>query len=235
MLFRSENDLVLDPFMGSGSSLIAAARTNRRYVGYDLDPAYVDVARDRFRKALEEQPALISSSTNDSASFVQRALSEGKAAHRLAEALLQEVGFGEVTADRRIPKTGVSVNFTALDGEGRMWYFDVGGAFSQHRGGLLRTDAVWKALGRASTLKRHLDAANIPFVLLTSHLPRRPSEGNTALREAGPNALFDAIAMLDLDSIERLRSYAKGGHADEPAVGFWTLNDLERRTNPSTT
>src|SRR5437870_8501234 len=48
-LYTFENDLVLDPFMGSGSTLVAAARRNRRYVGYDLDATYVDIARLRVR------------------------------------------------------------------------------------------------------------------------------------------------------------------------------------------
>jgi DNA modification methylase len=41
-------DLVFDMFLGSGTSLVAAERTGRRFRGCDIDPAYVDVAIDRW-------------------------------------------------------------------------------------------------------------------------------------------------------------------------------------------
>ncbi|MDQ3483450.1 MAG: site-specific DNA-methyltransferase [Pseudomonadota bacterium] len=41
-------DLVLDTFLGSGTTLIAAERCGRRFRGMDIDPAYVDVAVDRW-------------------------------------------------------------------------------------------------------------------------------------------------------------------------------------------
>src|SRR6476469_8097491 len=63
-LYTYENDLVLAPFMGSGSTLVAAAQLNRRYIGYDLDESYVDIAKLRVRDegspepvALREAPA----------------------------------------------------------------------------------------------------------------------------------------------------------------------------------
>jgi DNA modification methylase len=41
-------ELVLDTFLGSGTTLIASERCGRRFRGIDIDPAYVDVAVDRW-------------------------------------------------------------------------------------------------------------------------------------------------------------------------------------------
>jgi DNA modification methylase len=43
-------DIVLDPFLGSGSTLIAAQNAGRRCFGIELDPRYVDVAIRRFQE-----------------------------------------------------------------------------------------------------------------------------------------------------------------------------------------
>jgi DNA modification methylase len=44
------NDIVLDPFLGSGTTLIAAERVGRRCCAIELDPAYVDVAVRRWQR-----------------------------------------------------------------------------------------------------------------------------------------------------------------------------------------
>ncbi|HLM62956.1 MAG TPA: site-specific DNA-methyltransferase [Acidimicrobiales bacterium] len=54
LLYTYEDDLVLDPFLGSGSALVAAARHGRRYVGYDLDPAYCAIAERRVADELAD-------------------------------------------------------------------------------------------------------------------------------------------------------------------------------------
>jgi len=46
----NRSDSVLDPFLGSGSTLIAAERTGRRCCGMELDPLYVDTAIRRWQK-----------------------------------------------------------------------------------------------------------------------------------------------------------------------------------------
>lgn len=46
-LYTYTGDIVLDPFMGSGSTAIAALKSNRKYVGYEIDPTYKKLAEDR--------------------------------------------------------------------------------------------------------------------------------------------------------------------------------------------
>jgi site-specific DNA-methyltransferase (adenine-specific) len=46
-LFTYRGDVVVDPFMGSGTTAVAALRTGRHYVGYDTDPEYVALAQAR--------------------------------------------------------------------------------------------------------------------------------------------------------------------------------------------
>jgi DNA modification methylase len=46
-LFSHEGELVLDPFVGSGTTLVAAQDLNRNAIGFDLRPEYVDVCEKR--------------------------------------------------------------------------------------------------------------------------------------------------------------------------------------------
>lgn len=46
-LYTYQGDLVLDPFIGSGTTAIAAVEAGRRYVGFDTEMSYVELARDR--------------------------------------------------------------------------------------------------------------------------------------------------------------------------------------------
>lgn len=50
-LYTFRDDLVLDPFMGSGSTAVAAVETGRRFVGYDISDDYLDIARTRVEAA----------------------------------------------------------------------------------------------------------------------------------------------------------------------------------------
>lgn len=47
-----ENDVILDPFMGSGSTGIAALNLNRNFIGIELDKKYFDIAKERIENNL---------------------------------------------------------------------------------------------------------------------------------------------------------------------------------------
>ena len=51
-------ELVLDIFLGSGTTLIASERCGRRFRGLEIDPAYVDVAIDRWSTMTGGTPRL---------------------------------------------------------------------------------------------------------------------------------------------------------------------------------
>jgi DNA modification methylase len=57
-LFSAEGDLVLDPFMGSGTTAVAAVKTNRRYIGIEKESSYVNLAKARLDQLSSVQTEL---------------------------------------------------------------------------------------------------------------------------------------------------------------------------------
>jgi site-specific DNA-methyltransferase (adenine-specific) len=45
--FSNEGDIVLDPFMGSGTTAVAAVNNNRKYIGFELSEEYIEIANKR--------------------------------------------------------------------------------------------------------------------------------------------------------------------------------------------
>ncbi len=226
-LYTYKDDLVLDPFLGSGSTVIAAARLGRRGIGYDLDPAYVDIARRRFadETAVVELPGVTTGSTGrrpadhvDVVATADDLIAAGGSAEKIAEQLVIEAGFTITGRDERIRRTGVVMPFVATAADGATWFFDVAGPHTTHRGGLLKMDTVWRTLGRTAAVRGQ--RPEVPLVLLATALPARSSEADTALRAAGPDAFFDAIDMRAAGSRARLAAYGSGEYrVAQP--GFW--------------
>lgn len=46
-LYTYQEDVILDPFMGSGTTAIAALQSGRKYIGYEVDPEYIKLAETR--------------------------------------------------------------------------------------------------------------------------------------------------------------------------------------------
>ena len=218
-LYTYYDDLVLDPFMGSGTTAVAAIGTRRHFAGYDIDAAYVQKARARVADALQQRagleeetlsielPAIPAKADPDEDSQA-RAVREGRAARDVAEALLHQCGFEGIQRKVRLP-VGVEVNFRAYDRDGGEWFFDVSGGFTSTRPGLLRTDTLWKAVGKAAVL--HAAYPKIPLVLLTTDSPKGGA-GGAALRVVrGPDKpIFDVLQMTSTTDQRKLHAYAHG-------------------------
>lgn len=52
--FSKEGDLVLDPFIGSGTTAVSAKKKNRNYIGFDINPDYIDIINKRLKETQTE-------------------------------------------------------------------------------------------------------------------------------------------------------------------------------------
>ena len=251
-LYTYRGDLVLDPFMGAGTTALAAVRTGRRYVGFDTDAGYVALAEQRIASEREQlalrsdverwrvtvrpksnghQSELLEPPVESGAfgrreehlhhngsdpgladdDFQARAVREGRKAQELARQVLTGCGFDHID-QKVLLDGGVELNFSALDGRGQRWLFDVSGAFSvTQRPGLRRTDTLWKAIGKAAVL--HSLPSKAPLVLLTTDRPAPNSAGQRALDAVtgDDKPIRAVIEMCNPGDLDRLRLFARGG------------------------
>jgi site-specific DNA-methyltransferase (adenine-specific) len=229
-LYTYEGDVILDPFMGSGSAAVAAIRSGRHYIGFDTDQGYVDAARRRIddeRERLDAGDSQVSGEFRVSLPAIPRrdgvddiddeqtrAVREGRQAKELAAVLLTDCGFTDIRSDVKPRGLGITLTFVATDRHEKSWAFDVSGAFTTNRAGLKRADTLWKSLGKAAVL--HESDAAMPLILLTTDAPTRGTAARKALDVMrGPDRpIVDVIELLNSDDHARLRLYAaRGTHA----------------------
>ena len=234
-LYTYRDDLVLDPFMGSGSTAVAAVNTHRNFAGYDTDPDYVAAATERANQALaereqrEESPELerhwwfvSPSGAGDErrGRFQARAVREGHMAKELAHELLIECGFTDIR-DKRKVAAGVEINFEARD--------------------QLRQPLVLRRVRRVQPRQRPgrpaahghavegLGKGRRPPRVRARGVPPGPADDRPATtlerrsegpggHDAGPDGLiFATIEMLSAVDQRRLRHYAVNGPEAMPA------------------
>ena len=226
-LYTYENDLVLDPFMGSGSTLVAAARLGRRFVGYDLDPTYVDIARLRVRDEGSVHRAPSRPPNAPEPTTVDRPTTSRPARPRKARPRRHsprscsiDTGFKIVAKNQRLRGTGVTINFIATDADERRVVLRRVGRVHEHtRRTAPHRHGVEDARARACAARR---ACNGPLVFLTSHLPRKGSEGDRRAHATSPSRADSSTRSrcAPPTGYERLRKYAAGGHSEVPLSGF---------------
>ncbi|HEX2191638.1 MAG TPA: site-specific DNA-methyltransferase [Acidimicrobiales bacterium] len=198
-LFTYRGDVVLDPFVGSGTTAVAAVQADRHYLGYDTDESYVAAARARLTG---ERPA-------------PPVPAGGRQARQVARSLLVDSGFDDVAVDLRLAG-GVTADLAARDRAGGRWLFDVSGAFTTTRNGLSRADTASRAIGTAAVLAAVSPEARV--VLLSTDAPAPGSPSDVALRAVRPRPVLDVVELLSSEGAARLRRYAAGDAA--PAAGM---------------
>src|SRR5207302_7094608 len=103
----NRGDRVLDPFLGSGSTLIAAEKTGRICAGIELDPRYVDVALARWFQLTGTEPVLAVTGEGFTAVAASRA--------EIAAAETRRAAAGPLDATR-LPPVGPEAESGALSG-----------------------------------------------------------------------------------------------------------------------
>jgi hypothetical protein len=159
---------------------------------------------------------------SDPAAFQRRSTAEGRTVQEIAGSVLTGAGFENLRRNTKLSDCGVTANYIATDQHGDDWIFDVSGAFTAKDPGLIRSDTMWKTLGRVNVL-HCLGYERV--VILTTNLPPKGTVGDRALRAAS-RTFFDAVEMLPKEGRIRLEHYAKGGGELLPLPGYRTASEL---------
>jgi DNA modification methylase len=171
-LLTYPGDVVLDPFMGSGTTAVAAVNTGRHYIGYDTDPQYVRQARERVASMVPLGPSSAATDT--------RTLKE------IAGHVLDAAGCSDVEENVRVG-SGVTVSLRARGTDGVVRLFEIAGTHTPARPGLARIDAVWRAIGKAAVAREAMPGTD--FVVLTSGAVR----GGPLATVVGPGRPIAAV------------------------------------------
>jgi site-specific DNA-methyltransferase (adenine-specific) len=187
-----EGELVLDPFMGSGTTAVAARRTGRHFIGYDTDAGYAAAATARAAAATPMPQAHVGAAeprANDP-------VAGGWATKDLARAMLADAGFADVVDDAKVV-TGVVPTLAARDRAGTRWYFEVVGGRTTNRPGAQRIELVWRAIAKGAVVREAEPKAR--FAVLTIGRPASATGGKALEAVTGPKQPVAAVVDLMAD------------------------------------
>ncbi|MGK2928686.1 MAG: DNA-methyltransferase [Acidimicrobiales bacterium] len=212
-LYTYAGDLVLDPFMGAGSTAVAAVRTGRHYVGFDTDAVYIAGAEDRIaaervsveagHEAMVAVPPGTLAITPESVADLVIA---GAKATTIAEWLLRAGGFTDISEKAMVHECGVRFDFRATGVDASSWLVSVAGGFTPSPTGLRRSDVLWRTIGQAATVQ----GSGQRVLVLTTELPVARSAQAKALGAVLGTTIADAIELTAPDTVDRLRALHRG-------------------------
>jgi site-specific DNA-methyltransferase (adenine-specific) len=180
-LHTYEGELVLDPFMGSGTTAVAAVRSGRHFVGYDTDPDYVQAALARL--ATETAEPQVDADTDEP-------IDGGWGTKELARRFIEDAGFTTVT-DKAVVLPGVQPTFKAIAPDGATWWFEVVGGRTSNRPGLQRVELLWRAIAKGAIVHETMPQSR--YVVLTTSLPSAAGGARALEAVSGPGKPVHAV------------------------------------------
>ena len=208
-LYTYEGDLVLDPFIGSGTTAAAAVRSHRHYVGYDTESEYVLIAEQRVERGARpaHRDATATRCAKPGATAPPPAWSPPSCSPDAGSSTWRR-------ATRQV--AGVDVAYTGRDRTGRQWLFDFSGRSPRPTPGCDGpTPCGGPSARRRSSTRRgprpRWCCSPRPHPLPAAPGTRRGARSAEAAPPGGIGAVYDVVEIGSPDAEARLCRYASHG------------------------
>ncbi len=232
-LYTFRDDVILDPFMGSGTTALAAVISGRRYIGFETDESYIDLANSRLenmQESIAKRDNVIEVSNYGSAQTSNKrlgydrlqaseplidALLNGESLRKVSQIVLDDAGFVDIELDSPMPGTNIKLTFVALDRLKKKWLFLVVGSFTLGVSGFSSQETLLSTVGQAAVISgvkgKEIEFKDCPLIVLINVQFEKKSRGYRELNlVTGPNKLiFDVINVLNPNDRKRLSEYAR--------------------------
>lgn len=184
-MYTFVDDLVLDPFCGVGSTLIAAAKSNRIGIGFDTEAEYVDAANGRLQEYSNTQQLDLEVTEG-----YDRAVKAGKKVADMAEDYLRAHNYTLVDDSKARKVAGLTFDALVADSNGTEQLVLVEGGFLINKPGLGSIDNVMRVVAHAA-LADH----GQPVLVITAAAPNKNSTSAKALAKATADGLIELVVL----------------------------------------
>lgn len=211
-LYTYAGDLVLDPFMGVGSTAVAAVRAGRHFVGFDTDPDYVERAEARIaaERSRDATPAVVVPPSKlrwTGTESPEEMIAAGCKATDVAERLLGLAGYTDIDDKATsVRDRGVSFDLVATAPDGARCLVIVAGGFTPQPSGLRRSEVLWRTIAHAAVVA----GTGARVIVFTTELPTVGSAPAKALASVVGDTIAAVVELSSPDAVDALRPPTAG-------------------------
>ncbi len=184
-LYTFADDLVLDPFCGVGTTMIAAAKAGRIGIGYDTELEYVEAANSRLEEHVDTQQLDLEVTEG-----YDKAVAEGKKLADLADSYLRAHNYTLHDSRKELKISGLEFDALVTDSTGRQQLVLVAGGFLVNKPGLGSIDDVMRVVAHAAIADREE-----PILVLTANAPKKNSTSSKVLAKAVADGLIELVTL----------------------------------------